>query len=396
MALATIASVAAIVGAAASLSAMGYQAAQGAPKIPSGASASREIAEAQAAELANQRRLAAAEQMGTTTTLDVAKHKEKTQAVQVIPIKYVNQRQPDGSMQSVALPQYGLAEWVKFDAKDWEPGGKYADASKFQQGKQKVKSVSVPAHTQNVDFTGYGTADIESELARKYADMQQELGRKYGVPFAEEARREAELADPQGTAARKMEYELIQKELGNPQPISPLSPMLQDQIDAQLRAGRGLDPMTKDLLDRELAAANVARGGQVGAGDVATSMSTGAEGQARLQAAQRAGQGFISSGTTPADIEYRREQQNLANLGSFVGGRTPESQFGAISGQGAAPFVPAQQAPTMPGGAAAAGPAYSVSAYNAATNAATQQANPWMAGISSLLSGLSAYGKATA
>jgi hypothetical protein len=253
----------------------------------------------------------------------------------------------------------------------------------------------VPETTKPVDFTGYGTADVEGKLAQQYAEMQKQLGAKYGTQFAEEARREQELADPQGTAARKMEYDLIQKELSNPQPINPLSSTLESQIDAQLKAGAGLDPMSKDLLDQSVARANADRAGGVQAGDVATSMMTGAEGEARRQAAINKGQAFVSSGSSPADIEYRREQQNLANLSSFVQGRTPESQFQQLSGasQGATPFVAAQQAPTMPGGASQTGGAYSVAAYNAKLQQASQP-NPWLAGVSSLLSSVGSTAKA--
>ncbi len=384
----TIATIAEIVVAAGSIASAGYAAAQGAPKLPDAGSSSRGIAGAKAKSLPLQRQIAAAEQQGGKVTIPIAKHKER---VQMVRIPTPTDNVMGGSRGTKLVP---------YKPEEWAAGGKYVDL--LPEGKTKPKIVlrrtTVPAHKQEYDFTGYGTADIQGELARKTADIELELGRKYGVQFAEEARREAELADPQGTAARKMENELIQNELKNPHPINPLSTTLERQIDDQLKSGSGLDPMSRDLLDAAVARANMDRSGRTTAGEIATSLSTGAEGQGRLQDAESKAQAFLSSGSSPEDIAYRREQQNLGNLGAFVGGRTPESQFQNLSGasQGAAPFTPAQTGPAMPGGSAQQGNAYSVAGYQARTNAATQTPNAWMAGLSSILSAAGALGKATA
>jgi hypothetical protein len=389
MAFATIASIASIAAAAAGLASMGYQAAKGAPQIPSGASASREIAQAQANALPEQRALAAAEQQGISTPMTIPAHKEKTQMAFV-----PNTRTQTGPNGNTSTQITGGGKWVPYKASDWTGTGQYASLG---QPRLKNQNVMVPETTKTENFQGYGTADVEGKLAGQMADIQQQLGAKYGIPFAEEAKREAELADPQGTAARKMEYDLIQKELNNPTPVNPLSSTLENQVDAQLKAGAGLDPQSQDVLNSALARANADRAGGVAPEDVATSMMTGAEGEARRQAAIQKAQGFLSSGSSPADIQYRREQQNLANLSSFVGGRTPESQFQQLSGasQGTTPLVGAQQAPTMPGGASQLGGEYSVAGYQAGTKAASTP-NPWMAGISSLLSSVSGLGKAIA
>lgn len=385
--LSTIATIVEAVAAAASVASAGYAAAQGAPEIPSAGSASRGIARAKARALPLQRQIAAAEQQGGQITIPVGPHKVPKQFVRVPVIP--------GATLSPGVP----TKLVPYNADEWAAGGKYA--SLIPEGKSpkiETHNVKVPKGEKTYDFSGYGTADIQSKLARQTADIESELGKKYGVQFAEEARREAELADPQGTAARKMENELIQQELANPRPINPLSTTLESQIDDQLKAGRGLDPMSRDLLDQAVARANLDRSGRTSAGDIATSLSTGNEGQARLNAAEGKAQSFLSSGSSPEDIAYRREQQRLADLGAFVGGRTPESQFQNLSGasQGAAPFTPAQPGPTMPGGSAQQGNAYSVAGYQANVNAANNQVNPWMAGLSSILSGVGAIGKATA
>lgn len=408
--IATIATVVEAVAAAASIASAGYAAAQGAPKVPDVGSSSRAVARAKAKSLPLQREIAAAEQQGGQVTIPIGAHSEPTQMVR-IPKDFES---PDAEwfmkdiMNNQGLPGIGALQLfggdktklVPYKPEEWAAGGKYAHL--LPEGKTKPKiewhDRRVPKHNETYDFSGYGTADIQGELARKTAEIQSELGKKYGVQFAEEARREAELADPQGTAARKLENELIQKELANPHPINPLSTTLERQIDDQLKAGRGLDPMSRDLLDQAVARANLDRSGRTAAGDIETSLSTGNEGQARLHDAETKAQAFLSSGSSPEDIEYRREQQNLANLGAFVGGRTPESQFQNLSGasQGAAPFTPAQPGPQMPGGSAQQGGAYSVAGYQAATNAAMNQVNPWMAGLSSILSGVGAIGRATA
>ena len=49
---------------------------------------------------------------------------------------------------------------------------------------------------------------------------------------------------------------------------------------------------------------------------------------------------FLTSGATPEDVAYRREEQAFANLGSFAVGESPIAQFGQLSGagEGAVPF----------------------------------------------------------
>lgn len=382
MAIGTIASIAAIASAAASLSAMGYQAAQGAPGMPNLANASRQTAEATANALPIQRALAAAAQQGGTAQVPTAAHTEKVER------PYVEVPARNGG---------GGTRMVPYVESQWQPGGLYyKPGGQLPDITMRVDKVKRPAGTKTVDFGGYGTADIEGELARQFTDMQLELSKKYGTQFAEEARKNLEQADPQGTAARKMEYQMIQDQLNNPKPINPLSTGLESQIDSQLKAGSGLDPMSRDLLDAAVAKASAARAGTTDAGDVAGSMSTGYEGAARRQAGIDKAQSFLSSGATPEDIAYRREQQNLANLGAFVGGRTPESQFQSLSGtsRGAAPFYPGQPLPNLPANAGASGANAAVAGYQANVQQQAGQMNPWMTGLSSVLQGVGAYANA--
>lgn len=377
MALGTIATVATIVTAAASLANMGYQASQGTPQGPNMASASREIAEATARALPEQRALAAAAQQGGTTDISTAQHKEKVQRPYV----------------AVPGRKGGGQRWIPYVESEWKPGGVYYNENEGPPRiHMRTERTTIPAGTKAVDFSGYGTADIEGELAKQFADIQTDLGAKYGTQFAEQARKEQEMADPEGTAARKKEYELIQRELENPMPISPLSSALDQQILGQLSAKGGIDDMERELLDSAVARANADRAGGASIGDVEQSMTTGYEGEHRRGAAQGKAGSWLASGSTPEDIEYRREQQALGNLGAFVHGQTPESQFSNLSGaqQGAAPFNPGHQLPNLPANAGAAGGPAAVAGYQAQLGQQGSQANNWMAGMSALLSGISA------
>lgn len=369
MPIGTIATIASIAAAAASLSEMGYAAAQGAPKLPDTAQATRETAQAQAAALPTQRGISAAEAQGGTYNVPTARQK--------------------GNVQFVRLPN---GNQTRYNAADWQQGGKfYGKFAGFDPTKNLItKRATIPAGTTPYNFQGFGTADIEGTLAKQMAAINEQLGAKYGTQYAQEAAKEAALADPEGTKARAMENQLIQNQIENPPPVNPLSPALESDINAQVKAGAGLDPQSLALLDNAVAQANSARGGTTQAGDVATSMSTGASGQQRLQQALAKGQAFLSSGSTPEDIQYRREQQNLENLGAYVGGVTPESQFSNLSGvsQGAAPMYQAATQPGQPTNAAAVGGPFSVSAYQQGLRNQLGQANGWLAGIGTALSGV--------
>lgn len=390
--LSAIGTYATIAAAAVSLASVGYAAAQGAPKIPSTGSASRQIAEAQAAALPGQRALAAAEAQGRQGTVHVPRGPQTVQFVH-IPASYDT---TPGSYDPTS-PFFNLfgddktTRSVRYNPADWQEGGKYYGKFPGYDPSKHIysKKVNVPAHDQTYDFSGYGTADIQGRLARQMADIQTELGRKYGVDFAKEAAHEAELADPEGTAARKQEFKMIEDQIKNPPPINPLSQALESGIRDQLKAGSGLDDISRSLLDDAVTRANAERGGSTQAGDVATSMSTGAEGQARREAGIAKSQAFLSSGSTPEDIAYRREQQNLANLGAFVGGQTPESQFQNLTsvGQGATPFYPGQAPPTQPNNASSVGGPYSVASYQQQLRNAGAGAN-WMSGIGAALGSL--------
>lgn len=383
---ATVATVVAAVGGAASLASMGYAAANQ-PSTPNLAASSAAVARAQAGVLPWQRQIAAAEQQGgsalrqgykTGTNGDQLRQKLQNQ---------IN-RLEAGQNQSM----------TKGGANKPLPAGVQSQIQKLQDQLDNIpqgsggkvylnnKGQVVPQSEAMANFQGYGTADIEGQLAKQYAGIQEQLGAKYGTQFAEEAAKEAALADPQGTAARAAEYNLLQK---GPPPINPISPQLEGQVDQQVQAGRGLDQTSQDLLNQQIQNANAARGGNLSAGDVANQMSTGYQGEARLENALNKGLQVQSAGVTPGDIDYRRSQQNIANYGAFVNGSTPQSQFANLSaaGTGATPFYPGSSLPGMAGGADQSGTQYGVTSYQQQVRAGLGAANPWMAGLSGLMTG---------
>lgn len=246
-------------------------------------------------------------------------------------------------------------------------------------------------------FHGIGTADVQSRLARQMAQVKLALQQKYGVQFADQARQELEQSDPEGTQARAKLYDLIQQQ-NNERPDRPVADLLDRQVSQQLASGNRLDPVMRDVLDREVAAAQAARGQDAGADSqqFANPLETGFEGQQRQLAAQQKATGWLSSGATPEDVQYRREQQNLSNLGAFVSGQTPEAQFRNLSGsqQGATPFNPGQPLPQAQNGADQTGLGYATSGYLQNMRYQQSQVNPWMAGLSGLLSAGGAAGRA--
>lgn len=253
----------------------------------------------------------------------------------------------------------------------------------------------VPEGEALQSFAGFGEADVQGRLARQMAGLELELSKKYGTQFVEEARKQLELSDPEGTAARKLLHELLQQQAGD-EPDRPVAGLLDAQVGEQLAAGRGLDARSQTLLDEAVRAAQASRGETGAAGDFAAPLTTGFEGQQRLDAAQQKALGWLASGATPEDVEYRREQQNLSNLGAFIGGRTPQSQFGALSGaqRGAAPLYAGQPLPGANPNAAATGRQAALQTWNIKNNAQAGETSPWIAGLSALLSAGSAAGNA--
>ncbi len=249
----------------------------------------------------------------------------------------------------------------------------------------------VRQQTREAGFTGYGDADVQGKLARAMAEIQLDLQKKYGTQFAEEAAKQLEQADPEGTAARRLLAEKINEmEAGRKDRERPVASALDTAIFDELQRGRDVDPEAEEIARAVLAR----RGGTtLTGGDVTGELAAGPAGDERLRARMQKSLSFLGSGTAPEDAAYREEQQSLANMANFLSGRTPQSQFQSLSGgqQGAAPQF---RGPTLPN----VDPNLNQNATNAGLQNYAQnirnvstQVSPWFAGLSAAVNGVAAY-----
>jgi hypothetical protein len=349
----------------------------GQPTQPNLAASSAQLANAQAELLPIQRALEAAAQQGTSTTVNMPAHTAAQQMAWVPGTPTTNAR-------GMATPADG--QWVKYNAADWQAGGKYASLGTPKLQNQNVK---VPAGPQTFDFKGYGAADVQGKLANSMAQVQLALSQKYDSQFIDQSLQQEKLADPQGFAARQKMNDLVQEQINRPL-NEPVADELNRQVQSELTAAKSgtLDPQMHDVLMQGGSAALNARGGgsSTNTPDFAQPLTTGAAGTRRQLAAIQAGTTELGSGQTPEDIAYRREQQNLANLSSFMNNQTPTSQFKSLSGAqtGPTPFAPGQTLPQLPNNGNGAQQA-AINSWQTQLSAAGNQSNPWMAGLSSLL-----------
>jgi len=262
------------------------------------------------------------------------------------------------------------------------------------------KDVTISAPGLGIDgityhFNGRGTADVMGKIAQDMAKSTLELQKKYDSKFIDEAKKQQALADPEGVQARSKMNELIQKQIAD-KPDRPIADLLDKQIGEELAASQAgkLDPMMKGVLDEAVATSLKDRGGYSPQGDFEEPLVTGFEGEGRRQAGIQKAMSWLSSGATPEDTEYRRSQQNMANLSAQISGTTPQSQFGSLSGaqQGATPTGVAQANLSQMPNNAAQGAAGAVNSYSAKLN----QTPSWMAGLSALLTAGGAAAKGTA
>lgn len=247
---------------------------------------------------------------------------------------------------------------------------------------------------EEVDFTGLGDADISGEYSDKMAAKALEIQKKYGSEFLTSARQQLAEADPEGWAARQ---KLFSEVMGafDKKPDRQLAQDLQDQLLQEIKLGGTLDPETKGKvedyawkeIERETGQSalgnQVGRGGGYGKADIfSRGQEIGGAAEARRGARQQKALAFLTSGVSPEDVEYRRGQQNLSNVGAALAGQTPTAQFGQLSGAqgGAAPFWQQSGINTNPN-AGQQGAQYAMQGYQTQMDFQSKQANPWMAGI---------------
>lgn len=243
---------------------------------------------------------------------------------------------------------------------------------------------------KELDFTGLGEADTASAYADKMAKAALELQQKYGSQFIEQARAQLKAADPEGFAARERLYQEIDDSLGVAME-SPIADTLESQILKELQAGADVDRDVMTEVDQYLVGQQLERGGSYGKADeFQRAMNMGKVAEDRRTARQQKGMGFLTAGLSKSDRDYRKNQQDMANLASFLSGTTPTAQFGQLSGaqNGAAPFVPGSAGPGLNPNAGAMGANYAKDVWATNANNAAQQGNPWLQGLGLGLQGL--------
>jgi hypothetical protein len=247
---------------------------------------------------------------------------------------------------------------------------------------------------RTADFTGYSDADIQGKVARQMAEVSIGLQEKYGEDFAREAAAQAALADPEGTAARGMLADKINTmEAERKTRERPVAQALDASVLGELSTGAGVDGDAGAAITRALARRGDVTAGQ---GAVEADMATGLEGEDRMRARLQKGTAYLSSGLTPQDAAYREEQQSMANMAAFLGGRTPQSQFASLSGgqQGASPRVQGSGLPGVDPNLVGNSQAAGLGGYSAGVRAAANQVNPWYVGLNTAVNAASVAGKA--
>lgn len=253
----------------------------------------------------------------------------------------------------------------------------------------------VTVNGKEYDFSGLGDADVAKQYADAMAAATLANQKEFGDKQIQQRLDEIRLSDPEGVATRQRLYDQIVGDL-NKQPDRPTAESLQQSILDDLNKGASLDPQVQRQLSQQV------RGGQVARGNFLGNAATGQEVQAltkagedqRAQRQQRA-ISFLSSGETPEDVAYRRNQQGESNLGSFLRGETPTAQFGQLAGaqNQAVPFYSYGTGQSTNPNAGAQGNQFAQSIYSSQANLYANQVNPWTAGLAG---GIGAYNAANA
>lgn len=235
-------------------------------------------------------------------------------------------------------------------------------------------------------FKGLGVADNAKVMSDQMAQALLDIQKNYGPAFVKERLAELKEADPKGYAARKQLFDQILAQ-ADAQPNRPMAQDLQDQINSQLQSAGKLTPRELQEVQQQV------RGGQVAKGNYLGNAATEQEGAAAVNAAgqkltneQQQAMSYLEQGISPEDVAYRRLEQSLGNLSSFINGTTPTAQFRSLSnaGNGAAPFTtgPAQTMVYTNPNAGQQGAQNALQIYQGQVNWAQQQVNPYVAGIS--------------
>lgn len=240
------------------------------------------------------------------------------------------------------------------------------------------------------DFTGLGGPEYQEQYIDQMARALLDYQRDYGSQFIEQRLAELERSDPEGQAARRQLYSDIISQIGEA-PERPSAEELQASVLSELQKGGELGPEIERQIMNTVRGQQSARGNIYGSANVAQeARALGGASEALKSERQRRAIDFLVSGTTPEDVQYRRNQQNMANIGAFLGGETPLAQFGQLSGaqNQAAPFYGGPQMSGVDPNAASKGLNFASNIYGSQQNLYLNSVNPWIAGLGGGLSGL--------
>ena len=241
--------------------------------------------------------------------------------------------------------------------------------------------------SQTYDFTGLGTADVQNQMSDQMAQVLLDIQNGLGSQYIAQRLKDLQQADPTGYAAYQQLFDQIKQESEQAAPNLPLSEATQKVVQDFLTKSQTLDPTSRMQVGQGV------RGDQVAKGIYLGNAPAALEGEAVVQAtdqqnaaAQASAQQFLQAGVSPSDIQYRKTQQDMANLGAFINGQNPTAQFSSLSGaQNQAAPTPntGYSTPGMnEGQAASQGINNAYGLYEGQTDWSQNNVNPYMAGLS--------------
>lgn len=234
------------------------------------------------------------------------------------------------------------------------------------------------------DFAGLGDADNAGVVADQMAAALLDIQKTYGEDYVKQRLAELQASDPEGQTARKQLYQRIQDQMASPT-NRPAAAALEQSVKAETEKGATLDEATTRELQQAVRGQQAARGNVLG--NAAVAQEAGAvsnAGEALQTQREQKALDYLTSGVSPEDVEYRRMQQTMNNLGNFISGTTPEAQFKGLSsaGNGAAPFMGGGSLTTLSNpNAGQQGASNAMDIYRTQQNWAANQANPYTAGV---------------
>lgn len=257
-------------------------------------------------------------------------------------------------------------------------------------------TVTLPnGQRRTFDFSGLGDAQYQGAYQDRMAQTLLDLQQQLGPQFVQQRLAELQAADPESFQLRNQLYGGIMSDLEGARDASrPTADALQQSILDELNRGGQLDAGTTHQISQGVLGGQVARGNYLG--NAPASEEAGAmAGASENAAAQRkaAALQFLTSGATPEDVNYRRTEQALSNLGSFASGQSPVAQFGQLSGagNGAVPFEGGGPLPGLNQNAGAQGMQFANGVYSGQAQLAQQNVNPWLGGLTGGIQGLNIW-----